>query len=483
MLLAGKLARRGWLKPVVLRHEYTDPWLLRALVEASKCLGDTERRSLREVAKRFLGSTWLLEDPTHRASKPAAATHLSPDVLRAASKQDVTLTLSHIDDAGKWKELTAKYNGSVKSASGRSVTFSGMDTTRLLADAEAGRLQSLGGVPEVLEIVLADQECLFEKLPDVALTTPAESDIDDKKLDKVLKRTDVLIVTSAEIERRSVLSRLVPLKGEAALLVGSRKNVTYRVGQFGRYAAAHVHTTQGPDGRHGATLTVSQALDGCDFKACFVIGIAFGFDRKTQRLGDVLIAEQVQPYEHAKIEGHAETYKPRGAAMPCGAVLSERFRNRMSDWSRSRAVTQVALQQGTVLSGAKLVNSKPFRDRLYERFKDLKLVGGEMEGHAAYAAAQLDATEVILVKGICDWADGDKSDRAQSFAMDMAVDACHFLLSKPNVLATLNAKDLRLPRAASTDLPDVSNVLAEPQVPVRGDLDDGGDLDDDDPPY
>ena len=138
----------------------------------------------------------------------------------------------------------------------------------------------------------------------------------------------------------------------------------------------------------------------------------------------------------------------------------------MDDWIRNRAVTRVALHQGVVLSGAKLVNSKSFRDRLLDRFKDLKPVGGEMEGHATYAAAQSGGVEIILVKAICDWADGDKDDSAQLFAMEMAVDACQHLLSKPDVLSSLKAKDLGLPVLTSQDLPDVSAVLAEPMRPV-----------------
>ena len=390
----------------------------------------------------------VLGDRAEQEACLSLAQSASPDSPKpmptgsSAGIQDVKLVMSGVLDRVALKSVADKYGGELESVSEAAVTFSGMDTTRLLEDAESGRLDGVGGAPGVLEVMLLDGECLFEKLPDVASSTPASIDVDDKKLSKLLERTDVLIVTSAEIERRAVLSRLIPLKGETSILVGSRENVTYSIGQFGRYAAAHVHTTQGPDGRHGATLTLADALRGWNCKACFVIGIAFGFDRKTQRMGDVLIAEIVQPYEHAKIEGQTETYKPRGLPIPCSTVLSERFRNRMGDWVCRRAVTQVALHQGTVLSGAKLVNSKPFRDRLYEQFKEQKPVGGEMEGHATYAAAQVRHVEIILVKAICDWADGDKNDRAQHFAVDMAVDACHHLLSKPNVLSDLEAKDL-----------------------------------------
>ncbi len=461
VLLAGKLARRPWLKNLVAKADTADPWLMRALVEASKCLNDTDRRALKAKAKGILGPTWLLEATANPTKGFAAGALLAPEVLRAAGKLDVTLNLSVTPHPDSLPDLL--YGGSVKSTGSKSITLSGVDLARLLNDAKAGKLDGNGGATDVLEILLEDGQCLFEKLPDVTVGSQAESDVDDKKLSKVLRHTDVLIVTSAEIERRALLARFAPLKDERTILVGSHKNVTYRCGQFGRYAAAHVHTTQGPDGRHGATLTVAQALDGMKFKACLVIGIAFGFDRKTQRLGDVLIAEQVQPYEHTKVEGDTETVKSRGAPMQCGTVLSERFRSRMGDWERNRAITRVALHQGVVLSGAKLVNSKPFRDRLLDRFKDVKPVGGEMEGHATYAAAQSGGVEIILVKAICDWADGDKDDSAQLFAMEMAVDACQHLLSKPDVLSSLKAKDLGLPVLTSKDLPDVSAVLAEPK--------------------
>lgn len=460
VLLAGKLESRPWLKKLAATTETADPWLMRALVEASKCLIEADRRALKTKAKRVLGPSWLLGDPANQGKSVIAGALLAPEVLRAASKLDVTLTLASTTGP---QYFTNAYGGSVQSVEVNAITLSGVDLPRLLSDAKSAKLEGNGGAPDVLQIMLADGQCLFEKLPEVTVASHAESDIDDKKLAKVLRQTDILIVTSAEIERRSVLARFTPLQNESAILVGSHKSITYRCGQFGRYAAAHVHTTQGPDGRHGATLTVAQALDGMKFKVCLVIGIAFGFDRTTQRLGDVLIAEQVQPYEHAKVEGDGEVIKIRGDIMNCGTVLSDRFRSRMDTWKQKRALTPVALQQGIVLSGAKLVNSKPFRDRLLNKFKDMKPIGGEMEGHAAYAAAQQSSVQIILVKAICDWADGEKDDAAQPFAMEMAVDACQHLLSKPDVLSSLKAKDLGLPAPKSKDLPDVSAVLADPK--------------------
>jgi nucleoside phosphorylase len=476
LLLAGKKGRAGWLAPHVADAVDADPWLLRALVEASRCLDEKDRRKLKELAKKRKGAVaWLLEDPLHHDRKPSVAGRLAQGVLKAANKQQILLSLGGAADLSACESLAHRYGGTFDRVDGERAVFR-LDTERLLADAENGRLGE-----EVLEIVLADGQCLYERLPTVTFASPAEDDIELAQLKSILKQTDLLIVTTADIEKRAVLSKLQPLSGQSKLVVGSLGNVSYRIGQFGRYAAAHVHTTQGADGRHGATLYVRDAIAGGKFKACILIGIAFGFDRSKQRLGDVLVAERIQPYEHAKIEGNQEVIKPRGDLMQCGPVLSERFRNRMSDWSQRRAITDVKLQQGTLLAGGKLVNSRPFRDRLYQTFEALKPIGGEMEGHGAYAAAELGKVEVILVKAICDWADGAKSDYAQSFAAHTAVDACHHLLSKPDVLDLLKAKDLGVLEPEPANLPDVSGFLKrKPRAPARGSSsgwNDAGDVD------
>lgn len=455
LLLAGKKKCSGWLAPKVQDAADADPWLLRALIEASRCLNEKDRRKLKDLAKRRKGAVaWLLEDPLHRNRSPSVAGHLAQGVLKAANKQELFLSLGGAASLSECQSLAKRYDGIFDRTDGARAVFRDLDTERLLADAESGRLDGA-----VQEVVLADGQCLYEQLPAVAFASPAEGDLELTRLRLALKQTDLLIVTTADIERRAVLSRFQPLAGQPKLAVGSMGNITYRIGQFGRYAAAHVHTTQGADGRHGATLHVSEAISWGGFKACILIGIAFGFDRSKQRLGDVLVAERIQPYEHAKIEGTYAAIKPRGEVMQCGPVLSERFRNRMTDWNRIRTITKVALQQGTLLAGGKLVNSRPFRDRLYKTFELLKPIGGEMEGHGAYAAAGLVKVEVILVKAVCDWADGDKSDYAQSFAAHTAVDACHHLLSKPNVLEPLRAKDLGVITAEPVKLPDVSEFL------------------------
>ena len=59
-----------------------------------------------------------------------------------------------------------------------------------------------------------------------------------------------------------------------------------------------------------------------------------------------------------------------------------------------------------------------------------------MEGHGAYAACD-GRCDVLLVKAICDWADGEKDDEAQPFAALAATSLCHHVLAQADVLGDL----------------------------------------------
>lgn len=65
-----------------------------------------------------------------------------------------------------------------------------------------------------------------------------------------------------------------------------------------------------------------------------------------------------------------------------------------------------------------------------------------MEGEGGYAAAEQAKIETILVKSICDWADGHKNDNAHSFAASTAVSLVEYIFNQPDVLAVLGAKDI-----------------------------------------
>jgi nucleoside phosphorylase len=131
-----------------------------------------------------------------------------------------------------------------------------------------------------------------------------------------------------------------------------------------------------------------------------------------------------------------DTLDERGPTIPGSILLGERIKSRRRDWSYARADgTQVEVISGQVVSGEKLVNNQAFRDALVARFP--AAIGGEMEGIGAYAMAQRRRREILLVKAICDWADGLKNDRAQAFAAATATSVVRHVLGKRDVLAPI----------------------------------------------
>jgi nucleoside phosphorylase len=319
------------------------------------------------------------------------------------------------------------------------IIWSGADRDTTLNSAEEGVIDkavaAAGGLA-VLEI-LEDEECIYQFVPKIPSVERALiKDVGSTELQTFVPFIDILILTVTDTEREAILDAMQPLPGQAAILEGAISKTTYRFGLFGRYNVAHVESTMGGDGRQGATLTAREAIDELHPKAVLLLGISFGVNRKKQRLGDVIVADWIFPYDLQRV---GATVTRRGVPIICGSILSERFRTRRNDWKLYCGRRPVKVQQGLMLSGSKLIDNKLFRDNLVSVFPEA--LGGEMEGAGAYAAAQQTGVEMILVKAICDWADGHKNDRAQPFASYTAVSLAKHVLSKDGVLSSLGARD------------------------------------------
>jgi HEAT repeat protein/nucleoside phosphorylase len=341
--------------------------------------------------------------------------------------------------------------------------WAGADRERILKDAEDGLLDreiaSVGGFRSSYILEITEQgQCIYQYIPQIKLNNePSAKFIGIEEAKKVASEIDVLLLTVTEPERKAVLAAMHPLPGWEQLLQGSISYITYRFGVFGRYRTAHCECTMGSGGRDGSGNTIYDAVTELKPKAVLLLGLAFGIDRKKQRLGDVIIAESIFPYDLQKITADVTLYRDK--EVRCGEILSERFRTRRSGWKlfqgKNLVMTgkrPVEVHQGVMLSGDKLVNNEVFRNNLLKPFadrdKDGKPYGGEMEGRGAYesayrAAAKLQVrVEIILIKAICDWADGDKNDRAQPLAAYASVSLAEYVLNQPDVLAQLGAQDV-----------------------------------------
>ena len=77
---------------------------------------------------------------------------------------------------------------------------------------------------------------------------------------------------------------------------------------------------------------------------------------------------------------------------------------------------------GAILSGEKLIDDKSFKQSILEQYPTA--IGGEMEGSGLWASADRHRKEWLVVKGVCDWADGEKNDYYQDLAATASVSLC-----------------------------------------------------------
>lgn len=226
----------------------------------------------------------------------------------------------------------------------------------------------------------------------------------------------VVLISYNEHETAAVMARFSPT---ASPPTEAREGRSFSVlGNFNGWRLVHLVSRQGED---HSQLSTSKAIGAWEPAAVIGVGIAFGVDRSKQDIGDVLVSESIQGYELARVnEGGSIT--PRETGRPASGWLVQRLltchhqRRSSTDWP--------ALHFGVVLSGSKLVDDLDYRDTLVGLFPQ-GIIGGEMEGVGLALAADDAKVDWLVVKGICDWADGKKNtaskDRDQRLAADNAV--------------------------------------------------------------
>ena len=221
----------------------------------------------------------------------------------------------------------------------------------------------------------------------------------------------ILIVTVTKVEAQAVLKAFSQAAGARWTRQAIGKKTYYNLGIHGGAPVFMVQSEMGIATPGGALLTVRQAIQDLHPQAVIMCGIAFGARADKQKLGDILVAKQIQYYEPQKID-EKRGQIPRGDRATSAERLLDRFRSGDIDWQGA------STQFGLILSGEKLVNDPAFLNRLLET--EPEAIGGEMEGAGLYAAARDAKVDWILVKAICDWADGEKNDQAHPLAANNA---------------------------------------------------------------
>lgn len=259
-------------------------------------------------------------------------------------------------------------------------------------------------------------------------------------------QVDVLIITVNKHETAAVFETFTAATGSDATSV-SRDGRAYRkLGKVNGALVFHALTEMGSGGVGGTQQSVEIAIRALKPKYVIAVGIAFGVDAKTQKLGDVLVSRQLQLYEAQRI-GETKLI-PRGDKPHASARLINAF-DGIAQISWDGAPVRV----GLMLSGEKLVDNVDFRASLKAMAPEA--IGGEMEGAGLYVASQEHGVHWIVVKSICDWADGKKRHKKTERQKVAAANAANF------VLATLREVELGTP-AVATSTDAVPRVLHPP---------------------
>ena len=132
-----------------------------------------------------------------------------------------------------------------------------------------------------------------------------------------------------------------------------------------------------------------------------------------------------------------------------GVEASYHLLNRFREWQHTlqEPLHWPRVRFGNLLSGDKLIDDVDYRDHLIS-LTDRDVVGGEMEGLVIHHALKGHHCDWIIVKAICDFADGNKAapskERDQMLAAHHAAKVVHAALRQGPCTPIVQTRESRI---------------------------------------
>ena len=345
--------------------------------------------------------------------------------------------------------------------------------TQIEALSEENQLQFSLKLPRSWDINLEAQFLCFEGLDDYhpAVRVPhpeatplTENIVSDNESDA---RPVAVLLTFNEHEAHKVWDTFGRSRRELPM-----QGMTYsELDEVGGFRVIHGHSSrQGPlEAQHSA----SKAIDHWNPEVLIAVGIAFGVKEEKHHIGDVLVSKEVLDYESARVEPDG-TFTHRGRTFSTSRELANRVSN--LDLRRAEVRDLPTIHMGTIVSGAKLVDNKEYRDNLASLHSTV--IGGEMEGSGILTACADTKVDVIVIKAICDWAanknNPSKDDDQKKASKNAAIVARAILerghLQNETAKQRRRLRELENPTSTTPRCPDVLKmgkhdpVLGEEQL-------------------
>lgn len=268
---------------------------------------------------------------------------------------------------------------------------------------------------------------------------------------------DVLIVTVTKVESRAVMQTFEQATGHQAIPESIDNRLYFNLGEVNGTKVFLTQSEMGSGGLDASLLTVYKGIDTLSPTAVIMVGIAFGINEEKQAVGDILVAEQLRLYDLQRVglgDGRLQIIL-RGDKPHASSWLINHFK------STDLTLDGARVRFGVVLTGEKLVDNVDFRNQL--RSFEPEAIGGEMEGAGLYVACQDRKVDWILVKAICDWADGNKAQDKDARQQTAAQNAATFVL-KALQLAPIDWQKRRGKTAKSPPNLEPPNVITDQEA-------------------
>jgi len=182
----------------------------------------------------------------------------------------------------------------------------------------------------------------------------------------------------------------------------------YDLGTIGVFRVLAVRTQMGPFSYGGSASKAIYYMAETRAVGIISLGMSFGVNRKSQKIGDVLVSKTLLPYDNRDVvteDGRMKAYYHRVRPHKSDARL---FRLLRKESERDRWKGRV--HPGALLTGGARIRCKDYRDELRRIESSEPIVGGEMEGVGLLSVSPPETPSWIVAKGICDFADEERDE-------------------------------------------------------------------------
>jgi len=152
----------------------------------------------------------------------------------------------------------------------------------------------------------------------------------------------------------------------------------YDLGTVGVNRVLAVRTEMGPFSHRGSASKAIHYMAETQATGIISLGMSFGIDRNSQKIGDILISKELLPYDNRDVvteNGKMKVDYHRVSPHKSDPRLFRLFRkeSEQDKWNDKVHI-------GALLTGGARIYSREYRDELCRIESNNPIVGGEMEG-------------------------------------------------------------------------------------------------------